>query len=329
MVKRVRGTGSARLGVRSAARGARPSSCSHCPGLAWNIVLAVLFALPVVLFATVLLAARGLETKRITAQSATPRDIDTSRSSRRTSRRSRSHCSRRIVPRLVGMVGAAGRSGARLPARRHVLAQPALRDRRLPPVPGGRGAAPASPGRCSPAAARSRRAAPPTARSSHRASSSNSGAADDHRRTARRTHRTHRCGTGEPRRQRLPRSRHRARLGRTTRGDLRAGAGRRGALRRAGCRRVPARPRVAALRPVVSTVDRPGVRRRPRRGAGARATPVLRGVRPVAGGHLRRHADRRDGARGVRRSGTLDRRLPAQGPRHRYPETAWRCANCS
>lgn len=47
------------------------------PGLAWNIALAVLFALPVVLFATVLLAARGLETKRITAQSATPRDIDT------------------------------------------------------------------------------------------------------------------------------------------------------------------------------------------------------------------------------------------------------------
>lgn len=46
------------------------------PGVGWNVGLAVLFALPALLFALVLRAARGLATKRITAQTATPRDID-------------------------------------------------------------------------------------------------------------------------------------------------------------------------------------------------------------------------------------------------------------
>lgn len=47
------------------------------PGTLWNAGLAVLLALPALLFALVLRAAKGLATKRITAQSSTPRDIDT------------------------------------------------------------------------------------------------------------------------------------------------------------------------------------------------------------------------------------------------------------
>jgi hypothetical protein len=46
------------------------------PDLWWNVALAVVLALPALLFVLVLRAARGLATKRITAQSATPRDID-------------------------------------------------------------------------------------------------------------------------------------------------------------------------------------------------------------------------------------------------------------
>lgn len=46
------------------------------PDLWWNVGLALLLALPALLFALVLRAARGLATKRITAQSSTPRDID-------------------------------------------------------------------------------------------------------------------------------------------------------------------------------------------------------------------------------------------------------------
>jgi len=46
------------------------------PGLWWNVALAVVLALPAVLFALVLGAARPFATKRITAQSSTPRDTD-------------------------------------------------------------------------------------------------------------------------------------------------------------------------------------------------------------------------------------------------------------
>ena len=46
------------------------------PGLWWNIALAVLFALPALLFVLVLQAAKGLAPKRITAARSTPKDID-------------------------------------------------------------------------------------------------------------------------------------------------------------------------------------------------------------------------------------------------------------
>lgn len=46
------------------------------PELWANLSLAVVFALPALLFVLVLRAARGLNPKRITAQSSTPRDID-------------------------------------------------------------------------------------------------------------------------------------------------------------------------------------------------------------------------------------------------------------
>jgi hypothetical protein len=46
------------------------------PELGWNIALAALFALPALLFALVLQAAKGLAAKRITVASSTPKDID-------------------------------------------------------------------------------------------------------------------------------------------------------------------------------------------------------------------------------------------------------------
>jgi hypothetical protein len=46
------------------------------PGLVWNVVLAVIFALPVGLLVLVLVAARSLPPERVEVRSATPRDID-------------------------------------------------------------------------------------------------------------------------------------------------------------------------------------------------------------------------------------------------------------
>jgi MFS family permease len=47
------------------------------PGLGWNILLAAVLALPTVLLGLVLRAASTLPPERVTARTATPRDIDT------------------------------------------------------------------------------------------------------------------------------------------------------------------------------------------------------------------------------------------------------------